>query len=221
MKYLKTEIARTHRLTEAMVWCLLEVGKVRPATVRALVTRGLVNLDPAGGWWISEQGVRVRDALVREVRQEDGTDEGDGQGEETEDGHLYAECEDAGGHVEVAPIGDCASSAGYARRESDHESQDCGWPPSLPDGPPEEAPSLVRADEIHAGDVLVWAGKRRTVLGTWTDQNDIVLSTHGGTLTMPPGTPVRAEQAVQLALSTPVDTLTSTATAGAKLTLVS
>ncbi|MEU6699863.1 hypothetical protein [Pseudonocardia sp. NPDC046786] len=123
---------------------------------------------------------------------------------------LWPECHDAGAHVESdhessdcgwpplwpngAPEPLAADGVGPSLTRADEvRSGECQH--GSADHEPSRQSELMRADECRSGDVLLYAGKRRTVLGTWTEGRDIVLSTVHGTLTMPPGTPLMVERA--------------------------
>lgn len=62
--YDQTPAAREHRLTLAMCLVLLGMGAVRPVTIAALFRRGLAWEVSADGLRLTEDGIKVRDALV-------------------------------------------------------------------------------------------------------------------------------------------------------------
>lgn len=174
-----TTTEKTYRLTATMVEALLGVIVPRSiTTVRALVARDLVTMSDTGhGWFPTEEGHRVIASLRAERYGEPDTVPSSDPADEDmveldESGVLYPECESAGAHC-----------------EADHEPQDCGWPVLAV-----EEPSTVIAREISAGDVIVFGGDRRRVLGTWTYGSDVVLHTAAGRLSMAPGTPVRVDR---------------------------
>lgn len=201
----QSEIVKTYRLTVAMVWALLGVGRVRPSTWAALMRRDLAEHATDDGYRLTPTGQDVADELHNLTAEpEDQTPD-----ITTDDGPTFPECEDAGAHVESeAATHGAAAEVVDVPSTPDHETSDCGWPPLWPNGAPapredvetEPLPSLTRADEVHAGDYVLHTGTRRQVIGTRTEGRDIVLSTVHGTLTMPPGTPLRIEPA-QLSLS--------------------
>ncbi len=163
-----TATEKTHRLTATMVEVLL--GLIVPrniTTVRALVARDLITMSDTGhGWFPTEEGHRVIAALKAE---------------------RY-------GEPDTVPSSDPADEDMVELDESgvlypECEPTDCGWPVLLV-----EEPSTVIAREVSAGDVILFGGDRRRVLGTWTYGSDVVLHTAAGRLSMAPGTPVRVDR---------------------------
>ena len=170
-KYETTTVAREHRLTLAMCLALLGVGTIRPSTWAGLVRRGLAERIAEG------PGMYDFTATGQEV--------GEALSAEVRSQMQDEDGEDAGAHVESE-----AATHGPAAEVVDVLGASVI-----------EGPGLTRADEVRSSDVLTYAGKQRRIIGTRTERGDIVLSTVHGTLTMPPGTPVRIDRSEQLAMA--------------------
>lgn len=88
----QSEIVKTYRLTVAMVWALLGVGRVRPSTWAALMRRDLAEHATDDGYRLTPTGQDVADELHNLTAEpEDQTPD-----ITTDDGPTFPECEDAG-----------------------------------------------------------------------------------------------------------------------------
>lgn len=178
---------------------------VRPSTWAALMRRDLAEHASDGGHRLTATGQDVADELHNlTAESEDQTPD-----ITTDDGPTFPECEDAGAHV-----------------ESDHDAQDCGWPPLWPNGVPaprdavEPDPlNLVTAADINSGDIVLHRGERHRINHVSRSGGDVVLTTMRVleplpmdgvgirtktafvTLTMSAGTRLRASQSEQLSLT--------------------
>ncbi|MEQ3551166.1 hypothetical protein WIS52_11855 [Pseudonocardia nematodicida] len=164
-------------------------GVVREVSGRSGVLGSLVEFGDAAAWF-------PHTAMTR-------TEDGSWTVECTAGQWCGAKCPgcwiepDTGDRQSPTPIVPEPRSPAELRRADEIHAGEC-QPPEAEHEP--SRTTLTRADEVRSGDVLIHAGKRRTVLGTWTERGDVVISTLHGTLTMPPSTPLRTDPA-QLALS--------------------
>ncbi|WP_226366637.1 hypothetical protein [Pseudonocardia sp. ICBG162] len=172
-KWEQSEIVEAHRLTVAMVWALLGVGTVRPSTWAALIRRGLAERADDSGYRFTSTGQDVADELYNLT---------------TDEPEVPAPREPQGLPTVIEPRTVTADEVGAGENQ-----------PSEAEHEPSRT-ALSTADAVRSGDVLVWRGERRRVLGTWTEHGERVISTYEGTLIMPPGTPVRVDPVEQLAL---------------------